>query len=168
MTVDVATYADAVASDYLFRSSWVVGASSAQCAELVEKSLQAAVGALPWWPAVGVIEAPTTLSPGSAMTLRVRSPYGYRLTARLRLTEFEPGRRISVRSTGDLDGEGVLEIVGGGSTTRLDWTWAVTPTRPWMRITGALLRPVFTHAHARVMADGERGLRRELARASRH
>lgn len=67
--------------------------------------------------------------------------------------------RLVAESTGDLVGRGSLDVTEDGPGSALTWTWEVETHRPWMRITGPLLRPVFVLAHTLVMRRGERGFR---------
>jgi hypothetical protein len=117
-----------------------------------------------WWPGVSVPDPPARLAPGEPLTFRVRSPFGYVLRMRLRLTDVQPGVRIAAASTGDLDGTGSIEV--SRSTTdgsRLTIRWEVRTRRPWMNVTARVLRPAFVAAHDRVMRTGEKALLTALA-----
>ena len=120
-------------------------------------------GAVPtWWRSVEVVRAPTDLAVGESLELSVRSPLAYRLHPRLTITDLVPGRRIRVSSAGDLAGSGRVDLVGESDGTSITIRWDVATERAWMNASAFLLRPAFTWAHSRVMAEGERGLRAAL------
>jgi hypothetical protein len=119
-----------------------------------------APGARTWWPGVRMRGH---LREGADLDLVVRSPWGYRLSVRLTLTEVVPGRRVRARGTGDLVGEGAAVLTGTGrGATVIDLSWRVSTQRRWMNATALALRPVFALGHAAVMRAGERGMRRAV------
>ena len=117
-----------------------------------------------WWRSVQVAQAPARLAVGEALELSVRSPLAYRLQPRLTITDLVPGRAIEVASAGDLSGTGRVDLAAAadGDGTVITIHWDVATGRAWMNATAFLLRPAFTWAHTRVMAEGERGLRAAL------
>ncbi|MCK6065191.1 MULTISPECIES: hypothetical protein [Microbacterium] len=153
------------ARGYDFTSRWRVAAGPPQCWSAAERMLRP--GAATWWPGVSVAGAPSRMAPGERIALVVRSPFGYRLRVHLTVVSLAPGRRLVVRSDGDLAGVGTVELApAGAAATEIIVRWCVSTRRPWMNATAAVLRPVFVAAHAVVMRAGERGLRRAVARAS--
>lgn len=117
-----------------------------------------------WWPGVTVPDPPARLAAGETLTFRVRSPLGYALRMRLRLTEVDPGRFVAASSTGDLAGRGSIEVAaepGVGSVVVI--RWEVETRRRWMNATARVLHPAFAWAHDRVMRTGERALCAALA-----
>lgn len=118
-----------------------------------------------WWPGVDVVSAADLPAAGADYGIRVRSPLGYHLRVRLRITEFTPPRGLAAASTGDLVGEGRVRLqpTPAGTVARIEWTVAVQ--RGWMRRAAPVLRPVFVLAHAVVMWRGERAARARLRRA---
>ncbi|HEY9424452.1 MAG TPA: hypothetical protein VIP54_06585 [Microterricola sp.] len=149
---------------YGFVSRWTVGAPPERCWDEVERMLRPGGSGAHWWPGVTVSDGPALLAAGEVLTLIVRSPLGYRLRVRLRLTEVVAGDMLAASSTGDLRGAGSLMIEPGAAAgeSALTIRWDVATTRAWMNATGWLLRPAFERAHTRVMAHGEAGLRRAL------
>ncbi|MFN8086193.1 MAG: SRPBCC family protein [Microbacterium sp.] len=144
-------------NDYRFVSLWRVLASRGAVWEALERSL--VPGPLTWWPFVSVVQAPDRPRPGAHVALDVRSVFRYRLGIDLTIVEVEAPRRLVAESTGDLVGRGSLDVTEDGPGSALTWTWEVETHRPWMRITGPLLRPVFVLAHTLVMRRGDRGFR---------
>lgn len=152
-----------MAAAYSFVSRWDVPASAARCWDEIERMLRPD-GSVDWWPGVGLAQAPAHLRAGEHLIVEVRSPLGYRLRARLTLTDIEPGRRIAAASAGDLVGRGELVIAEqGAGEASLIFLWDVSTAPRWMNATAWLLRPAFARAHAVVMRRGEAGLRRALA-----
>jgi len=121
-------------------------------------------GVVPWWPGVRLEPAPTEPVAGTTLLLVVRSPLGYRLRTKLRLTLVDGGREVAARATGDLQGSGSITVraVPGGSI--LTFRWEVQTERGWMNVLAPVMRPAFVAAHHRVMRHGERGLRAALER----
>jgi hypothetical protein len=146
---------------YAFESRWDVPAPPERCWLMLERALRPEGS---WWPGVSVPDPPARLSPGEPLTFRVRSPVGYVLRMRLRLTEVQPGIRIAAASTGDLDGTGSIEVARTTTDgSRVTIRWEVRTRRRWMNVTARVLRPVFVAAHDRVMRTGEKALRTALA-----
>jgi hypothetical protein len=141
---------------YAFESRWDVPAPPDRCWPLLEQALQPGPS---WWPGVTVPDPPDRIEPGALLTFRVRSRLGYVLRMRLRITDVRRGVRIAAASTGDLDGQGSVEVAPGeAGRTLITIRWHVVTRRRWMNATARVLRPVFEAAHASVMRDGERAL----------
>ncbi|GAA1950145.1 hypothetical protein [Microbacterium deminutum] len=160
---------------YSFVSVWRVPASAPRCwAELVRMITPPAArtesvagsqrGAVAtWWRSVSV-EPPRRIAVGEGMALHVRSPLGYALRVHLTLTGVEDGRFLSAASAGDLRGAGSVAVeAAGDAASVVTFHWDVATERRWMNATAFVLRPVFEHAHAHVMRQGERGLRAALS-----
>jgi hypothetical protein len=145
---------------YAFVSRWDIPDPPERCWPMLERALRPEGS---WWPGVSVPDPPATLAPGESLTLRVRSPFGYVLRMRLRLTEVEEGIRVAAASAGDLEGAGSLVIEGSARGSLITIRWEVRTRRQWMNVTARVLRPAFVWAHARVMRSGEVALRRALA-----
>jgi len=166
--------------DFRFESVWDVPAPTSEVWAELERALHAG-GAPVWWPAVrlepGLLEPgafepgvlgpdvlrPDVLRRGARCGMRVRSPLGNVLGVVLTLERVVPGQSIAASSAGDLQGAGelTLEATAGGGT-RIRWVWCVRTMRPAMSAVAGVLHPLFSALHARVMRDGERGLRAHL------
>lgn len=145
---------------YSFRTVWRVDAAPGECWAEIERVATGRSGG--WWRALRVVRPATALEPGAELTAVVRAPFGYRLRFRLRIGAVDPGRFLSARSTGDLEGLGRIEVVGREAGSEVRIAWDVELRRPWMRAVSPLLRPVFVLAHGLVMRAGERGIREAL------
>ena len=146
---------------YSFVSRWQVPAPPQRCWAEIEQMMAPSAGPT-WWRSVAVARAPARLAVGESLELSVRSPLGYRLHPRLTISDLVSGRTIEVASTGDLSGTGRVDLAGDSGGTRITIRWDVSTERKWMNATAFLLRPAFAWAHARVMAEGESGLRAVL------
>ena len=151
-----------MSSRYSFESRWAVPASPERCWREIERTVTGSGAA--WWPGVRVEHPAAALAVGAEVGLAVRAPLGYRLRCALRITRVEPGGSLDADSGGDLVGHGAIRIRGVGEGSEIRIRWDVAARRPWMRVLGPVLRPVFSAAHAFVMRAGERGLRRALGR----
>ncbi|WP_121794559.1 hypothetical protein [Aeromicrobium phragmitis] len=147
---------------YEFRSRWELPVDRAHLWNVVETSL-AADDPLPWWNLVQVVGRDD-----GALHLMARSGLGYRLRFTIDDLRLRRPGQMTFTSTGDLVGRAVLRFVPvGRRRTVLLIDWHVEVTRPWMRRTDVVLRPVFSAAHAVVMRRGERRLRRWLGESGR-
>ena len=122
-----------------------------------------------WWRAVKRVEL---LEPGDEdgvgalrrMTWKTALPYS--LTFDMRSTKVEPMRRIEGRASGELAGVGIWTLRPDASGTAVRYDWTIEVTKPWMRLSAPLLRPVFTWNHNAVMAWGHDDIRRRLAQTA--
>ncbi len=89
-----------------------------------------------------------------------RLPYG--IAFDVEVTEVVRPTRLRGRAHGELDGEGVWELVREGRGTHVRYTWRVELTRPWMRALAPVMAPVFRWNHNGVMRAGAEGLARHL------
>lgn len=119
-----------------------------------------------WWRGVSA----TDVSPaadglvGSGATMTFRAALGYGLRVRLTIDGAEAGRWVSVRTSGDLVGAGLVRLEApSADSTRIEVTWDVTTTPRWMNATAPVLGRAFAASHARLMRTGERGLAAYLA-----
>lgn len=124
-----------------------------------------------WWRDVKAVEE---LEPGGPDGVGAvqrfhwgsRLPYDLRLT--VRTTVCEAPTRLCGHASGDLRGRGEWTLAprpDGG--TDVHYRWCVLVEKRWMRWLAPLLRPLFAWNHRAVMAAGEAGLRRWLARGDR-
>ena len=120
-----------------------------------------------WWRSVRRVE---TLAVGDAEGIGAvhrlvwQTALPYRLTITTEISAIEPGRRIEVRASGDVEGTGTWSLrPGAEGGTAVRYVWRVGVGKPWMRRLLPVLRPVFAWNHDKVMQAGDAGLRRHLA-----
>lgn len=150
-----------MSAEYSFTTRWHVPADAAWCWAQMEDLLHS--GEASWWPAVVVTRPPAGVEVGNTLTLRVRSPLGYRLEVDLTLTEVERPTRLAAASDGDLAGTGRIEVDAQGAESDIRIVWEVSIRKRWMRTVAPALRPVFVWAHESVMVGGEHALLARLA-----
>ncbi|MCQ2000929.1 SRPBCC family protein [Arthrobacter zhaoxinii] len=166
---------------YILPSSWLLDATP----EAVWETVASPEMSWPrWWPGCTLQDLatdpsadaadPVTRLLGTTVRLQFRASLGYRLSITVHPTSAARPRIIEFDAGGDLAGTGRIRLFpvaspapGVPAQTRMDIDWRVRPTRRWMRVLTPVARPVFTAAHALLMRQGERGLRRELAQATR-
>ena len=175
---------------YILPSSWLLDATP----ETVWETVASPEMSWPrWWPGCTLQDLATdpcadTADPAgqllaTTVRLQFRASLGYRLSITIQPTSAARPHTIEFDAGGDLVGTGRIRLFpvppgtagepahgnahGGGVQTRMDIDWRVRPTRRWMRALTPVARPVFTAAHSLLMREGERGLRRELAQATR-
>ena len=150
---------DTGSSRYSFSSRWHLDASQKRVWALFEELLESEEPFV-WWPGMH-----SSRRGGPDIHVVAGSPVGYRLRFRLHDIVQMPIERVSLKSSGDLEGRATMELAPvDDSHSTIDVSWQVDVTRRWMRAAGPLLRPVFTVAHDAVMSAGERGLNAWLLR----
>lgn len=149
--------------DYQFHSTWRVIGTPAEVLEIL-----ADVESLPrWCPAVYL--SGRTLHDGdehhvgAVAELVARGWLGYALMFRLTITEVADDR-CAFTSAGDLIGRGEWQLTANGRGTLVTFHWHVRLDKPLLRLSPAVLRPLFAANHDWAMAEGERALRLELPR----
>jgi hypothetical protein len=76
--------------------------------------------------------------------------------------EWRAALPYSIAAGGDLAGVGRFEIAEAGGVTTVVYAWEVETTKPWMRRTAPVLRPLFVWGHDHIMRAGGRGLAARL------
>lgn len=146
-------------SNYEFQSRWNVACSRASLWDELE-ALLASDDPMAWWRSVEVVDYD-----GRNLSVRAASRFGYRLAFQLNTLQLSRPERLSFNSAGDLRGAGEVTFVDGGDgrTSAMIIDWRVATDRRWMRLTGWLLRPVFTAGHHLIMRQGAKNLNAWLA-----
>jgi hypothetical protein len=118
-----------------------------------------------WWRyvvAVEEIEAGDKDGLGALRRYTWSSRLPYRLSFLMRVSVVRKPTFLEGSAEGDLSGTGSWYLAAKQSTTRVRYDWTVATTKPWMKIFGPLLAPMFRWNHDQVMAEGGRGLARYL------
>jgi uncharacterized protein YndB with AHSA1/START domain len=148
-------------SDYIFITQWWFDAPIERVWDAIRDSEKWPE----WWRSVVSVEK---IRPGDAdgvgdvrrYTWRGRLPY--ELTFDMKTTRVEELHRIEGTASGELEGRGIWRLVSEESGTSVRYDWNVRATKRWMRLLAPVARPIFAWNHDKVMADGERGLRKLL------
>jgi uncharacterized protein YndB with AHSA1/START domain len=148
-------------SDYIFITQWWFDAPIQRVWDAIRDSEKWPE----WWRSVVSVEK---IRPGDAdgvgdvrrYTWRGRLPY--ELTFDMKTTRVEELHRIEGTASGELEGRGIWRLVSEESGTSVRYDWNVRATKRWMRLLAPVARPIFAWNHDKVMADGERGLRKLL------
>lgn len=82
------------------------------------------------------------------------------------LVESDLPHRWVIDATGDLTGRGEWRLVQRGPVAEVTFDWRIRADRPLFRLLAPLFAPVLAWNHRWAMAQGEEGLRSELARRS--
>ena len=118
-----------------------------------------------WWRAVKNVEL---LEPGDAggigayrrLTWRTALPYA--VVFSMRTVRIEPLSIIEGKADGEIVGTGCWTLTQSNGGTHVRYDWIVEVTKPWMRLSAPLLRPLFAWNHNKVMQWGYEGLKRRL------
>ncbi|HUP26713.1 MAG TPA: SRPBCC family protein [Candidatus Limnocylindrales bacterium] len=145
---------------YSFHDEWHIEAPLSMTWDLVSNSADWQE----WWPGLksAVITNYSENIVGSSVQLAWRSKTGYRLKHVVVITDIEPGRIISFKSSGDLFGQGTWKFEEYNGTTHMAIDWHVQTTKAWMNILSPVLRPIFVSNHDKLMRRGEAGLNKHL------
>ncbi|MDM7989147.1 hypothetical protein [Arthrobacter sp. zg-Y877] len=165
---------------YVLPSSWLLNAPPESVWEIVASPDMSWPR---WWPGCTLQDLatdtasadPTAQLLATAVRLQFRASLGYRLSITIKPTTAVQPKIIEFDAGGDLVGTGRIRLFPvpapeaglPAEQTRMDIDWKVRPTLRWMRMLTPVARPAFTAAHALLMKQGERGLCRELAQATR-
>lgn len=154
---------------YDLQSRWDLPASVERVWDVLADPLMSWPG---WWPQCAA-EGPVAGSGDDAAIgggLVGRSAYlafhaapGYTLHLMIRPTRVQAPRFVEFDAEGDLSGIGRVALVPDGDRTAVHIQWVVRPARRWMALLSPIAAPAFSAMHARVMRQGERGLREFLA-----
>ncbi|XUX00224.1 MAG: SRPBCC family protein [Dehalogenimonas sp.] len=118
-----------------------------------------------WWPGVKrfeIIGQDKSLKIGQRINASVQGLAG-ELAFTLEITEIENGKRLKMKATGDLEGEGIwtLEKEVGGCRTIYQWD---VSTSGWlMNVLGLVFKPILMWNHDRVMAKGYQAIKTKLS-----
>ncbi|MEN8615151.1 SRPBCC family protein [Dehalogenimonas sp. THU2] len=108
------------------------------------------------WPGIRrfhILNIEEGLKAGCRIAVRVKSLPGD-LDFMLEVTEVEPGRRLALVCSGDLQGEGHWMVEERDGATLSEFSWNVATTEWFMNILGLLLKPLLIRSHDRTMAHG--------------
>jgi hypothetical protein len=118
-----------------------------------------------WWPGVEeatILRAAQPDGTGTQIRFAWRSMFPYTLRFIGTTEEIAIGTCICGSTRGDLNGIGTWKVKELPGQCQLTYTWEVTTAKVWMNLLAPLGRPFFKLAHAHIMANGQRGLRRRL------
>lgn len=148
-------------SHYTFVSIWQVEAPIDDVYRALEDYEQHPA----WWPSVGsvtrLVEGDVD-GVGGVIRYTVKSPLPYSLTFDVRIDENRAPKHLKVTASGELVGSGTWELSQEGAITTASYLWKVATTKTWMNRLALVARPIFSWAHAKVMAEGARGLAAHL------
>jgi hypothetical protein len=110
-----------------------------------------------WWPWLRRFDPVGGFNEGARWHCEVAPPLPYVLRFSVHIDHIEPGRGARASVHGDVTGDAVLSVGGGGngsSTARLRSQLA--PANPVLRRVGRLARPVVEWGHDWVLDQGRR------------
>jgi Polyketide cyclase / dehydrase and lipid transport len=141
---------------YKFRSTWQVSAAPDDVYAVLERLPDYPL----WWPQVRSV---TPLGNDTyELVCRSSLPYELRFTTKQSVRD-PIDRVLEASMSGDLDGFSRWTIANDARGTRATFDEQVVATKALLRRLELIARPAFKANHARMMRDGERGLRTYLA-----
>ena len=151
-------------NDYVFITRWRMAARCEEIADIFEDT--AALSR--WWPTVflraDIVEPGAGHGLGRVVDVASKGFLPY--TTRWRFTVIAEAYPYSsrIRAQGQFVGSGAWTFERDGDFTNVTYDWRVRTEDPLMRRWSAILRPIFIANHHWAMAQGRKGLQRELAR----
>lgn len=146
---------------YDFTDEWRLTADAARAWDLVGRA-----DTWPrWWPSVLAVEQrepPGADGSGAVLRFTFRTRLPYRMSFEARVRRDEAARRVRVGVHGRVAGSGECRVLAADGGCAVAFRWVVTPVPRWMRLLSRPARRVFAWNHASLMAEGARGLAREL------
>jgi hypothetical protein len=147
---------------YDLRTTWrLEGAGAGEAWDTLED-----VGRWPeWWHGLRrVSEVAPGRSDGLGQVARLewRAALPYSIVVDVTAIAKERPSALEGAAGGDLAGVGRFEIAEAGGVTTVVYAWEVETTKPWMRRTAPVLRPLFVWGHDHIMRAGGRGLAARL------
>jgi len=118
------------------------------------------------WPGIRrfrVLNIENGLATGCRIAATVKSLPGS-LDFTLEVTEVAAGRRLALRCSGDLEGEGHWLVEERPDGVWSEFSWDVATTEWFMNLLGVALRPLLRRSHNRMMAKGYRVISEWLKR----
>ena len=123
-----------------------------------------------WWPEVKTVEllaAGDSNDIGKTWRYGWQSPFFYKLSVTLRITDLQPLQSVVAVATGDLEGTGEWHFSGNDAITVAICSWKVRTRISWMNRMAFLLKPLFMYNHRLIMRSGLRGLKRAVEAKSK-
>lgn len=151
-------------NDYRFCSQWRVPGNREEVYDLLSRAED-----LPrWWPSVYlqvcILDPGQPGGLGREVGLLTRGWLPYRLRWSFRVTEADRPQAFALSAWGDFVGQGRWTFRQEGPEVDIVYLWQIRAEKPLLRRLSWLLKPLFATNHRWAMAQGERSLRRELAR----
>ena len=151
-------------NEYHFVTHWQVEGTAEEVYDVLDKPLD-----LPrWWPSVYLsvkrIDRPEGQFHSDVFELHTKGWLPYTLRWRLRQTESHRPTGFALQAWGDFDGTGVWTFAEHGRLVNITYDWRIKAEKPLLRYLSFLFKPIFSANHRWAMAQGEKSLKRELAR----
>ena len=103
------------------------------------------------------------LAAGTILDGTVVPPLPYRLRVQVTLLECAAPQVIRAAVTGDLQGQGTVELAPAAGATRADITWSIEMMQPALRLVARVARPLLLWGQDRVVDSTVAGFCRHLA-----
>lgn len=146
---------------YSFITRWELDAPK----ELVWSEISNCANWPSWWPEVKAVEllaAGDQDEIGKTWRYKWQSPFFYKLSVTLCITDIQPLQSVSALATGDLEGTGEWQFSCHDTTTVAICSWKVRTRIPWMNRMAFLLKPLFRYNHRLIMRSGLQGLKQAI------
>jgi len=149
-------------SCYLFHNSWKINAP----VELIWNELINFKKWPAWCEGLESIEPLgqfSSLQEGNQVKSMWKGILPYTITFNAEIKDFTLYSFLSFSVTGDLHGNGTCHFLSGNDFTNIHFTWNVSTTKLWMRMSSPLIRPLFIENHNRIMDQGLIGFKRMIS-----
>lgn len=146
---------------YSFHNSWLVDAPLKQTWNALIRYEKWPV----WCDALKKIEALNRfdqIRKGNRIRSAWKGTLSYDICFDAIIRQVTPYSFVSFDVAGDLDGKGFCHFSPAGDATTIDFTWNVSPTKLWMKMSSPLARPVFIENHNQIIEQSISGFTRMI------
>lgn len=151
-------------TEYHFITHWRVEGTCEEVSDVLDD----ATDLVRWWSSiylrVDLLEPGDDQGIGKVYDLHTKGWLPYTLRWQFRVTESRRPHGWSLDAWGDFVGRGVWTFEQEGPFVNLTYDWHIRADKPLLRYLSFLLKSIFAANHHWAMKQGERSLRRELAR----
>jgi hypothetical protein len=151
-------------NEYHFITHWQVEGTVEEVSSILEDTRSL----VRWWPSVylevRVLDPGDETGIGKVVSLTTKGWLPYTLQWQSRLIESRRPHNFSLEASGDFVGRGIWSFEQDGPHVRVIYDWRIRAEKPLLRTFSFLLKPLFSANHRWAMAQGEKGLKLELAR----
>ncbi len=104
----------------------------------------------------------TDLHEGNQIKSMWKGTFPYTLTFNAEIKDFTRYSFLSFSVTGDLYGKGSCHFLSCQDFTDIHFTWNVSTTKLWMKMSSPLIRSLFIDNHNRIMDQGFIGFKKMI------
>ena len=117
-----------------------------------------------WWPEIKECKIRgqhKDIAKGTTIDAAVKGIL-YKFNFNLEVIGIKPKKELRLKSSGDLEGMGLLTLIEEGDLTRVKYIWQVSTTGLWINVLGIFLKPLLIWSHNKAMDSGYKALKSRI------